>query len=152
MVLADEGSSDQSSKLPSPEEAERQDTTRSFMDLTQRRELYEVQKKSHLKAAGLSLLVPGLGNVYTEQYFIAAIAMSLGVFALVFAGYALTTDQPEFFIWSAVTAGVAYGTGITTSLFGVTAYNRDLRIRLKVPEKYAGMPSNGVMLSFSLPF
>lgn len=102
------------------------------MDQEQRQGIYDQEKKDVLAGVGYSLLLPGLGNLYAEQYFIGALVLSLMGFALTFAGYAIATDQSEFFIWSGVTAGVAYATGITTSIIGVNRYNQNLHDRLNL--------------------
>ncbi len=103
-----------------------------FFSEAHRRHLYEESRLSVSTAVWRNLVLPGLGNIYAEQYFYAGIAFSLLVFAAVFVGYGLVTDQSEF-LWSgAASAGVAYIGSVATSIYGVRDYNLKLREGLKI--------------------
>lgn len=104
----------------------------AFFSLEHRQQLYEESRLSKTDATLKNLLLPGLGNIYTEQYFYAGIALSFMVFTLSFIGYGLVTDQSEFLWFGAATAGLAYGGSIATSIVGVDQYNRRLRQGLKI--------------------
>jgi hypothetical protein len=54
------------------------------------------------------------------------------VFAATFVGYGLSTKQNTLLAVGGVTAGIAYGGGITTSVLGVSDHNRKLRQGLKI--------------------
>lgn len=99
-----------------------------------RQKIYDESKKSHSKAALLTLAFPGLGNIYAEQYLLAGMAIVFMVFAATFVGYGISTKQNGIIVLGGVTAGIAYGGGIGTSLHGVSVYNRQLREGLKVEQ------------------
>lgn len=103
-----------------------------FFSREHRQKIYEESRLSVAGAVGRNLLLPGLGNVYAEQYFYAGIAFSLMVFAASFVSYGLVTDQSEFLWTGAATAGVAYVGSIGTSIIGVRKYNLERREGLKV--------------------
>lgn len=103
-----------------------------FLGLEHRREIYEASRLTVAGAVGRNLLLPGLGNIYTEQYFYAGLAFSFLVFAASFVSYGLVTDQSEFLWFGAGTAGIAYIGSVSTSVLGVEKYNRERREGLKV--------------------
>lgn len=109
-----------------------------FLGLEHRREIYEASRLTVSGAVGRNLLLPGLGNIYTEQYFYAGLAFSFLVFAASFVSYGLVTDQSEFLWIGAGTAGIAYVGSIGTSILGVEKYNRERREGLKVELGRAG--------------
>lgn len=103
-----------------------------FFGADHRQQLYEQSRLTPSQAVLRNLLFPGLGNIYTEQYFYAGLAMSLMAFAASFASYGLVTDQPEFLWTGAATAGIAYAGSIATSIYGVHDYNERLAMGLKL--------------------
>ncbi len=105
-----------------------------FFGEAHRRRIYEESKLSSTRATLYNLALPGMGNVYTEQYFYGGIAFTLMVFTGVFVGYGLVTDQSQFLWLGATTAGVAYAGSIATSLHGVREYNTQLRQGLKLDD------------------
>lgn len=109
-----------------------------FLGLEHRQQLYEQSRLTLSGAVGRNLLLPGLGNIYAEQYFYAGLAFSFLVFAASFVSYGLVTEQPEFLWTGAGTAGIAYIGSIGTSIIGVQKYNRERREGLKV--EYAPAP------------
>ena len=92
-----------------------------------RKQIYRRSRLSTTTAVLYNLALPGLGNVYAEQYFMAGLAFSLMVFAGVFVSYGLVTRQSEMLWIGAGTAGIAYPTSIITSVVGVRDYNAELR-------------------------
>jgi hypothetical protein len=116
------------------------DDGEEFFGQSHRQQIYEQSKLSTTSAVLYNLAVPGLGNVYAEQYFYGGIAFSLMVFTLVFVGYGLVTDQSQFLWFGATTAGVAYTGSIATSIYGVRDYNEKLRQGLKLEGAFAEGP------------
>ncbi len=115
-----------------------QEQEREFFGEAHRREIYEQSALSTTTATLYNLALPGLGNIYAEQYFYAGIAFTLMVFTLVFEGYGLVTNQSEFLWIGGGTALIAYTGSIATSIYGVHDYNRKLREGLKLEEVSAG--------------
>ncbi len=103
-----------------------------FMSDEHRREIYEQNRKSAGKAVLWTLLFPGLGNIYAQQYLLAGMAIIFMVFAGTFVGYGLSTRQPKIIVLGGITAGIAYGGGAATAIIGVSKYNAELRRGLKV--------------------
>lgn len=105
-----------------------------FMSEEHRRQIYDQNRKRPGKAVLYTALLPGLGNIYAEQYLLAGLGIVLMVFAGTFVGYGVTTKQSNLVVIGAVTAGVAYGGGAATSLIGVSDFNRKLRQGLKIEQ------------------
>lgn len=103
-----------------------------FMSLEHRQKIYDENRRRPGKAVLYTLLLPGAGNFYAEQYLIGGVAVVLLVFAGTFVGYGLANNQPRVVLIGGVTAGLAYGGGMATSLYGVSQYNMRLRQGLKV--------------------
>lgn len=115
-----------------------------------RREIYEAKRLSYTDAALWQLLFPGLGNIYSKQYFLAGISFVLMGFATVFGLYAFRTEQPQFYWHGAATAGLAYLGGGAMALVGVRDYNEDLRDGLNIGDDQAQLgaePAWGVALT-----
>lgn len=104
----------------------------AFFGDSHRQRIYEESRLSRTRAVAYNLVLPGLGNIYAEQYLYAGLAMSLMAFATLFAGYGLYTDQSQYVWTGAGTAGAAYLGSIVTSLLGVHAYNEELQGNLNV--------------------
>lgn len=98
----------------------------------ERTRLYDQMALDYGRALGYSLLFPGLGNIYVEQYVLAGISFSLMAFSVVFAGYGLTTGQMRFTRGGVFLAGGVYAGASASSLLGVAHYNRRLRRELGV--------------------
>lgn len=105
-----------------------------------RKQIYRRSRLSTTTAVLYNLALPGLGNVYAEQYFTAGLAFSLMVFAAVFVSYGLVTRQTEMLWIGAGTAAIAYPTSIVTSIFGVREYNTKLRQGLKLDPSQVSTP------------
>ncbi|RAL22113.1 hypothetical protein DL240_09670 [Lujinxingia litoralis] len=121
-----------------PEPAAAADAPRStFFNADHRRRIYEESKLSHTRAALYTLLLPGLGNFYVEQYALGTVALSLMVFGGLFIGYGLLLDRGDLIGLGAGVAGVAYGGGLLTSYQGVRRYNLQLQQSLQL-ERAAG--------------
>ena len=113
------------------------------MDEAHRTELYDEGKRSRLEAVGWSLLLPGAGNIYAEQYFVAGAILTAVGFSLTFLGFGLATDQDKFLIYAAIGGGASYATGIATSVLAVDAYNDNLAQALKVEASLEQAPTFG---------
>lgn len=111
---------------------EGQKNKNNFMNLEHRKEIFEDSKLSVTRAVGYSLLLPGLGNFYTEEYFAGALAMSAMVFALVFAGYGYTTDQPSYYLGAGILAGSSYIGSTAFAYYSAKEYNENLGRALKI--------------------
>jgi hypothetical protein len=108
------------------------ESTEDF-SLTHRKELYRQGRLSYGKAI-LFNTVPGLGNFYANQYVLGGVALSLMGFVAVLIPFGLVTDQPTFTWFGVGVAGFAYTGSVTTSIFGVSTYNRRLRESLRLDE------------------
>jgi hypothetical protein len=115
-----------------PEAQQADEDDEEFFGEAHRRRMYEQSSLSATTAVLYNLALPGLGNLYAEQYFYGGIAFTLMVFTLVFEGYGLVTNQSEFLWIGAGTALIAYSGSIATSVVGVREYNRKLREGLKL--------------------
>lgn len=122
----------------------------TFMNEEHRRQIYDQKKLSPLAAIGYSFLLPGLGNMYAEQYFLGALLMSAMVFAGIFASYAFSSDQPEFYIGAGILAGGAYLIAPITASLAVDDFNENLRRGLKIAAQSNGKDMVG--LSFKTTF
>jgi hypothetical protein len=103
-----------------------------FFNAAHRSEIYEKSKKSELSAVGYTLMFPGFGNYYAQQYVtgtVVGMGMVFGLTALVFG---LSTDQSDWTATGLVIGGSMYIIGGTTSVLGVQDYNADLKRALKV--------------------
>lgn len=113
--------------------------------------IYDESRLSHKRAALYSLALPGLGNIYTEQYFSAGLAFSMLVFSGIFIVYGLRSNRSDVAWMGAGIAGVTYGVSLGTSMRGVTQYNRTLRRSLKVDEA-AMLRSSAPTVNISFQF
>lgn len=122
----------------------------TFMDDEHREEIYDERKKSEIAAVVYSLVLPGLGNFYTDQYFVGALFMSALVFAGFFAAYGFSSDQPEYYVGAGLLAGGAYIASPITAFFSARSHNENLRRALKVS---LGVRGRGVVgFSFKTSF
>lgn len=103
-----------------------------LFDAAHRQQIYESQKKSELEGIGWTLIFPGFGNFYTEQYVTGVVVGMGAVFGFTALIFGLTTDQDDWKVIGAVLGGSMYVVGGTTSVFGVRDYNAELRRALKV--------------------
>lgn len=118
-----------------------EEPTSTFFDANHRQRIYEQGRLSHTRAALYSLLLPGLGNFYVEQYMLGTVAMSLTVFAAIFIAYGLGLSRGDLVGLGAGVAGVAYGGGLITSYQGVRRYNLQLQQSLQLDRAAAHTPS-----------
>jgi hypothetical protein len=116
-----------------PKDSEETMESKEDFSLTHRKELYRQGRLSHGKAI-LYNTVPGLGNFYANQYVLGGVALSLMGFVAVLVPFGLVTDQPTFTWFGAGLAGFAYAGSVTTSIVGVSTYNRRLRESLRLDE------------------
>lgn len=122
-----------------------------FLSLEHRRHLYREGRLNYGRAALWTALFPGLGNFYTEQYFLGGLFASLMGFAGFFLAYGLVTQQPGFNWAAAGIAGGSYVGGWTTTYVGVRNYNRRLRRSLRIEDASASLrprPFRGVTIRF----
>lgn len=109
-------------------------STGAFDDAARRR-FYESQKLDATPTMLSNLLIPGLGNVRTEQYLLGAALMSIsfmGVLSMIGGATLREETDTGFVILGASALGLALGTSMVTTSFGVKAYNQRLRNRYKV--------------------
>ena len=105
-----------------------------FFDASHRSEIYNKSKKSGAKAIGYTLIFPGVGNYYAQQYVTGTVVGMGVVFGMTALIFGLTTDQSEWVATGAVLGGSMYVVGGVTSYVGVQDYNADLRRALKVSD------------------
>jgi hypothetical protein len=102
--------------------------------LASRRQIYEQTKKSPSKALLLSLITPGLGNIYVEQYAGAVVAVSVFTFGLVGGAYGVVTDQRFFQVAGGTAMGTSLIGGATYAAIGAGTYNDQLKRRYRLSE------------------
>ncbi len=138
--LASSEESDTASRnLEQESSASSQTSMSDFFDDAHRQQLYREGRLTYKRATLWTLALPGLGNFYAKQYLIGGIAASMMGFAALLVSYGLATQQSGF-IWSGLgTAGSAYLGGMISSYFGVRAYNRRLRSRLRLSSNAPGL-------------
>ena len=103
-----------------------------FMSDEHRQKIYDANRKRVGKAVLYNCLLPGLGNIYAEQYLLAGLAFVFVAFSATFIGYGLANEQSNVVAVGGVTALIAYGGSIGTSIYGVSNHNRELRQGLKI--------------------
>jgi hypothetical protein len=107
----------------------------------QRQRFYDQTKRSHARALGYSLLLPGLGNVYAEQPFTGAVLMSSFALSVLTLTFALLNDDPQLTIIGGVLTGGIYTTSIITSAYGVSDYNHRLYQRYDLARAQPARPA-----------
>ncbi len=113
-----------------------------LFDQEHRQQIYDARKLSYGEAAAWSLL-PGFGNFYADQYLLGALAVISTVFAGFFVAYGVINEQSDL-LWTGVgLGGVTYLWSTGTALWGVSAYNEELRQNLHLDKAPA---SKGVSL------
>jgi len=117
---------------PVQEEESAQTEADYFMSLEHRQKIYQQKRKRPGRAVALSLLLPGLGNLYAEQFLVGGLAFIFLAFSAVFLSYGIVTSQPRILRTGLILGGGTYVGALTASLFGVSDYNRELRQGLKV--------------------
>lgn len=106
-----------------------------LFDQAHRKRIYDAKKLSYASATAWSLAFPGLGNIYSEQHFLAGLAFISMVFAGFFVGYGLWSGQSDL-LWTGVAiGGVTYGWSLGSSLLGVRSKNEELRRSLHLEER-----------------
>lgn len=118
-----------------------------FFNAEHRSEIYEKSKKSEMTAVGYTLVFPGLGNYYAQQYVTGTVVGMGLVFGLTAFVFGLTTDQNDWMATGAVLGGSMYIVGGVTSVIGVRDYNSDLRRALKVSD-LGRAPGVGIAFHF----
>lgn len=113
----------------------RTDNDEEYFGLAHRERMYEEAKLSTSNALLYTLALPGIGNIYAEQYLLAGLAFSFMAFTIMFVTYGLTTQQPQFVHMGFVTGGTAYVGGAITSVIGVKRYNARLRESFNFDER-----------------
>ncbi|MEM1347315.1 MAG: hypothetical protein AAGI01_02080 [Myxococcota bacterium] len=117
-----------------PEEATPSPFSGAFDDAT-RRTFYEDQKLEVAPLVLSNLLIPGLGNVRTEQYLLGAALMGVSVIGVMtMAGGVLLREETDtgLVLIGASALVLSLGTSVVTTNIGVRAYNKRLRERYKV--------------------
>jgi hypothetical protein len=112
-----------------------------LFDREHRERIYDARKLSYTKATALSVAFPGLGNFYVDQYLLGALAIVSMVFAGFFIGYGVANDQSDLLTTGIVVAGGTYLWSAGTAIFGVQAYNEELRqnLHLDAPADQLGL-------------
>jgi hypothetical protein len=123
------------------------DSGDDYFGQTHRERMYRQSRLSSTRALLYTLALPGLGNVYAEQYFLAGLAFSLMAFTAMFVLYGVSTQQPQFVHMGLITAGVAYTGGAVSSYLGVKKYNRRLRDSFNLDDSRSALPTS----PFELP-
>jgi hypothetical protein len=123
------------------------DSGDDYFGRSHRERMYRQSKLSSTRALLYTLALPGLGNVYAEQYFLAGLAFSLMAFTAMFVLYGVSTQQPQFVHMGLITAGVAYSGGAVSSYLGVKKYNRRLRDSFNLDDTRSARPTS----PFELP-
>lgn len=100
--------------------------------LEDRQSFYEQAKLSHSQALLYTALLPGLGNVYTEQTFSGVLLMTLYGMGWFMAGYGLYFDQTEPLVVGGGLAAASMGAAMWMSYTGVSEYNEALRVRYQL--------------------
>ncbi|MFU8805547.1 MAG: hypothetical protein ACNA8W_17170 [Bradymonadaceae bacterium] len=158
-------SSEPTSAQFEPKDADEQASTTSFVQTeqeispaseeffgpTHRMRMYDESRISHSRAALLTLAFPGLGNLYTEQYFAAGLAFSMMTFAAIFITYGLRSNRADVSWLGVGLAGATYGFGLGSSYQGVREYNRLLRRGLKIDDDELSR-SSGPGINISIRF
>ncbi len=119
-----------------------------FFSSNHRQQIYEQSRLQHSTAALRSLLLPGLGNIYAEQYLFAGIAFTAVAFSAVFISFGLVSDRSDVAWAGAGLLGATYAASIGTSLYGVSQYNEQLRQGLKITAAPPPPTPYGLTLSF----
>jgi hypothetical protein len=117
-------------------------------DLADREGIYDEGKLSYGASIGYNLILPGLGNLYVDQFFTAGAVLGALMFSGILIGYGATNDQDRYTRAGLGVAAVAYSSSITMGLWGVSQYNRDLRSSLKIYE-FAPIPPTGLSLTLT---
>ena len=97
--------------------------------LEDRKAFYEDAKLDVSTAVVRTLILPGLGNFYAEQYFTGVLMMSaftVGVLSLI---YGVANDLTDANLIGGLFILGSYSVGIGLSYYGVEAYNDDLMRR-----------------------
>jgi len=102
-----------------------------------RRELYRQSRLSPWAAAGWTMLLPGLGNLYAEQYLLAGLGFVSVTFSGSFLAYGYAIDNLALRVLGFSFAAIAYGGGLGTSIAGVHRYNRQRRQSLGLDDQRA---------------
>jgi hypothetical protein len=119
-----------------------------FFGAAHRMRIYEQSRLSHRRATLYSLALPGLGNLYAEQYLGAGLAFSMLTFSAIFITYGLRSNRSDVAYIGLGLAGLTYGVALGTSLRGVSAYNDVLRRSLKIEDASLAPVAPGLTLSF----
>lgn len=120
--------------------------TPEFFGEEHRKSIYEASRKTHTSATLWTLVFPGFGNIYAEDYLTGGIVGMLMVFSATIFAYGLLTDQSDILLAGGLGAAGAYVGGGVTANFAVYDYNQELRRGLKVEALKA---SPGLALRFS---
>lgn len=120
-----------------PASGDEQSTDTNRFSLEHRRELYRQSRLSPWAAAGWTMLLPGLGNLYAEQYLLAGLGFVSVTFSGSFLAYGYAVDNLALRVLGFGFAGIAYGGGLGTSIPGVHRYNRQRRQSLGLDDQRA---------------
>jgi hypothetical protein len=107
----------------------------------QRQSFYDQSARSHAAALGYSLALPGLGNIYADQPFTGALLMTIFGMSAVTLAFGLINDHDEVVWTGSILLGATYTAGAITSYFGVRDYNHQLRIRYRLAQQPAPVPT-----------
>ena len=124
--------------------------TRRAFGPEHRREIYETSRLQNRTALLYTAALPGLGNFYAEQYAAGVISMAGLAFSIIFLSYGLTNNQTDVVRLGLGLAAVTYLGSGATALYGVHAYNAQLRRSLHLDASLPAGP--GLTLQWSFEF
>ncbi len=132
-----DNSTDPDSTVEPPTSDDSSADTSDRFSLEHRRDLYRQSRLSPWAAAGWTMLLPGLGNLYAEQYLLAGLGFVSVTFSGSFLAYGYAVDNLALRALGFSFAGIAYGGGLGTSIAGVHRYNRQRRQSLGLDDQRA---------------
>ncbi len=103
-------------------------------DESDRQAIYEEGRLSHAASVGYNLLLPGLGNLYAQQFFTAGVLWGTLMFSGILVGYGMVNDRNGYTYTGLGVGAATYSASFALGVWGVSDYNRNLRSSLKIHE------------------
>ena len=118
-----------------PVEGARSDeaTSDKLFNLERRRDYYERARLSPTRAVLYNVLLPGLGNWYTDEIFKGALFLTLSAMGAFFVGVGWSQEDTFNVTLGASAMAVGYGGSLITSYLDAHDYNDALRERYRLP-------------------